>query len=110
MKKMITLLSLALLLLSLSPSYSMASVALGKKTYKKKFYKKCGFSGVQFARNHTQGEWEEIYLSGNIAQEAQRICPRLEDMTLETKRWKDIYQYVTKYASDGAYIPNGCTD
>jgi hypothetical protein len=87
----------------------MASVALGKKTYKKKFYKKCGFSGVAFARNHTQAEWEEIYISGNIAQEAQTICPKLGSMKLETKRWKDIYQYVSKYASDGV-VPNGCND
>lgn len=107
---MITLLSLSVLLLSLLPSYSVASVALGKKTYKKKLYKKCGFSGVEFARKHTQAEWEAIYLSGKIAEEAQRICPNLENTELETKRWKDIYQYVTKYASDGAYVPNGCTD
>lgn len=110
MKKMLTLLSLALLLLSISPSYSMASVALGKKTYKKMFYKKCGFSGVQFARNHTQAEWEKIYRSGNLPQEAQVICPKLDNTLLETKNWKDIYQYVSKYASDGSYIPNGCND
>jgi len=107
MKKMITLLSIALLL---SPSYSKASVALGKKTYKKKFYKKCGFSGVEFARNHTQAEWEEIYRSGNMKQEARMICPGLESLTLESDKWKDIYLYVSKYASDGAYIPNGCSD
>jgi len=107
MKKITTLLSIALLL---SPSYGMASVALGKKTYKKKLYKQCGFSGMEFARKHTQAEWEEIYISGNIAQEARTICRGLEDMTLDSERWKDIYQYVLKYASDGAYIPNGCTD
>ncbi|HEY9189256.1 MAG TPA: hypothetical protein VIM88_00130 [Sulfurovum sp.] len=110
MKKMFTLLSLSLLLLSLSPSYTMASVALGKKLYKKKFYKSCGFSGVEFARKHTQAEWEEIYRSGGLPQEARTICPSLEKMTLKTKDWKSIHQYVTKYASDGAYIPNGCTD
>jgi len=106
MKKTISLLSLALLL---SPSYSTASVALGKKIYQKKFYKKCGFSGAEFARNHTQAEWEEIYHSGNLPKEAQTICPKLENTLLETEKWKDIYQYVTKYASDGV-IPNGCND
>ena len=107
MKKMFTLLSLALLL---SPSYSTASVALGKKIYKKKLYKSCGFSGVEFARKHTQGEWEEIYRSGELPQEAGTICPNLEKVALKSDDWKSIYQYVTKYASDGAYIPNGCTD
>lgn len=109
MKKMLTLLSLALLLLSITPSYSMASVALGKKTYKKMFYKECGFSGVQFARNHTQSEWEEIYESGDLPQEAQTICPKLDIATVDSKRWKDIYQYVSKYAKDGV-APNGCND
>lgn len=109
MKKLINLPFLSLLLLCISPSYSLASVALGKKTYKHTFYKKCGFSGVQFARKHTQGEWEEIYESGDLPQESHVICPKLDIVTVESKRWKDIYQYVTKYAKDGV-APNGCND
>ena len=109
MKKLITTLSVSILLVSLFPSNSIASVALGKKTYKKKFHKVCGFTSVKFARNHTQGEWEEIYEAGKLPQEAQIICPKLDVTTIKNERWKDIFDYVTKYALDGV-APNGCTD
>ncbi|MDD3591492.1 MAG: hypothetical protein PHO65_02535 [Sulfurovum sp.] len=109
MKKMITILSTSLLILTLSPSPSSASAALGKKIYKKRFHKTCGFSSVRFARNHTQGEWEAIYEAGNLPKEAQTICPQLDISALENDIWDDLYQYVTKYALDGL-APNGCTD
>lgn len=109
MKKWITNLSLVLLMMSLFPSHSIASATLGKKIYKKKFHKKCGFSGAKFARNHTQSEWEAIYEMGNLPREAQAICPKLDLLTLESDIWDDIYQHVTKYAIDGV-APNGCND
>lgn len=109
MKKIITTLSTSLLILTLLPSQSTASVALGKKIYKKKFQKTCGFSSVKFARNYKQGEWEEIYMSGNLPKEAQRICPELDTATIQDKYWDDLFEYVTKYALDGK-APNGCND
>lgn len=109
MKKIIATLSTSLLILTLLPSHSSASVALGKKIYKKKFQKKCGFTSVKFARNHTQGEWEDIYEAGNLPKEAQQICPKMDTSTIKGKYWDDIFEYVTKYALDGA-APNGCTD
>lgn len=109
MKKRISTISISMLLIFLFPSQSTASAALGKKTYKKKLHKACGFSSVKFARNHTQGEWEAIYEAGKLPQEAQKICPKLDLTTVKSERWEDIYQYVTKYALDGL-APNGCTD
>lgn len=102
-------LSSSLLILTLLPSQSSASVAMGKKIYKKKFHKKCGFSSVKFARNHTQGEWEEIYEADNLPKEAQRICPKLDTSMIKDKYWDDLFEYVTKYALDGV-APNGCND
>ncbi|MFT7880495.1 MAG: hypothetical protein ABXS91_08890 [Sulfurimonas sp.] len=109
MKKIIATLSTSLLILTLLPSQSSASVALGKKIYKKRLQKKCGFTSVKFARNHTQGEWEEIYQAANLPKEAQRICPKLDISTVKDTYWDDLFEYVTKYALDGV-APNGCTD
>ncbi len=109
MKRLLMKLSTAILMISILPSYSSASVALGKKTYIKKFYKKCGFSSVKFAKKHKQGEWEEIYLSGNLPLEAKKICPKLEISLIKSESWENVYQYVTKYAKDGV-AANGCND
>ncbi|MBD3791341.1 MAG: hypothetical protein IE918_04205 [Campylobacterales bacterium] len=109
MKRWITTLSMALLIVAFFPSHSSASAALGKKIYKKKLHKACGFSSVKFARNHTQGEWEAIYEAGKFPQEAQAICPKLDLSALKSGIWNDLYLYVTKYALDGL-APNGCTD
>ena len=109
MKKIIATLPTSLLILTLSPSQSSASAALGKKIYKKRFHKSCGFSSVRFARNHTQGEWEAIYEAGNLPKEAQVICPQLDISALQSDIWGDLYQYVTKYALDGV-APSGCND
>ena len=109
MKKIIATLSTSLLILTLAPSQSSASAALGKKIYKKSFQKTCGFSSVRFARNHTQGEWETIYEAGNLPKEAKVICPKMDISSLESDIWDDLYQYVTKYALDGV-APSGCND
>jgi hypothetical protein len=68
MKKLIGMVALALLVTMTVPTVSMAkaSAKKGQKIFKKKFRKSCGFSGVRFARNHTQAEWENIYDSGKF--------------------------------------------
>ena len=57
---------------------SNADVVTGQKLFKKKLRKACRFSGVRFARYHTQDQWEEIYNSGRFPAEAKKICPRLK--------------------------------
>lgn len=109
MKKIFTSLFFVLLTLTMLISNSTASVALGKKTYKKYFQKQCGFTSVKFARHYTQGEWEEIYEAGILPQKAHTICPNLDIATIEEKQWGNLYEYVYKYAKDGV-APNGCND
>jgi len=53
--------TLALIVMVSMPTVAIAGATKGQKIFKKKFRKKCRFSGVRFARNHTQAEWEEIY-------------------------------------------------
>ena len=109
MRKVIGVVALSLLISMSIPTSSMAGVKKGQRIYKKKFYKKCGFSGVIFARHHLQGEWEHIYETGKFPEEAKNICPKLTIETIEKKYWKDIYAYSVKYAKDGV-PPNGCND
>lgn len=109
MRKVIGVVALSLLISMSIPTSSMAEVTKGQRLYKKKFYKKCGFSGVMFARHHLQAEWEDIYETGKFQEEAKNICPKLTIETIETKYWKDIYEFSVKYAKDGI-PPNGCND
>ena len=101
MKKMLTVVALALFVASAIPTTAMANPKKGQKIFKKKFRKKCGFSGVRFARNHTQAEWEEIWDEGKFQQEAKKICPRLKLKKIKKKWWKHVYDFSYKYASDG---------
>ena len=73
----------------------------GQKIFKKKFRKKCGFSGVKFARHHTQGEWEELWESGKFKEEAKKICPRLKIEDIKESWWEHVYDFSYEYASDG---------
>ncbi|MEA3456607.1 MAG: hypothetical protein U9R26_08875 [Campylobacterota bacterium] len=86
------------------PSY--ADVATGQKLFKKKFRKSCRFSGVRFARYHTQSEWEEFYSEGKFPAEAKKICPRLKLDKIKNSWWPHIYDFTHEYASDSPHIPS----
>ena len=101
MKKILTILGLSLFILASMPTVASAGAKKGQKIFKKKFRKKCGFSGVRFARNHTQYEWEQIHSKGKFKEEAKRICPRLKVEKIRSSWWKDVYKFTYKYASDG---------
>lgn len=101
MKKIFTALLLSFFVTAAIPTSTMAGSKKGQKIFKKKFRKKCGFSGVRFARNHTQLEWEEIWDEGMFQNEAKKICPRLDIKKIKPKWWKHVYEFSHKYASDG---------
>jgi len=101
MKKLFTILVLALFVSASMPTAVMANAKKGQKIFKKKFRKKCGFSGVRFARNHTQAEWEDIWDDGKFKEEAKKICPRLNVKKIRKSWWKHVYDFSYKYASDG---------
>lgn len=82
-----------------------ANIEKGQKLFKKKLRKACGFSGVRFAHNHTQEEWQEIYESNKFQQETKKICPRLKLEKIKDSWWLHIYEFTYEYASDSAHIP-----
>lgn len=101
MKKVLTALALGLFVMATVPTVATAGAKKGQKLFKKKFRKSCGFSGVRFARNHTQSEWESIYDAGKFPAEAKKICPRLKLKKIRSSWWPHIYDFSKKYASDG---------
>src|SRR5665648_495060 len=74
-----------------------ADIEKGQKIFKKKFRKYCGFSGVKFARMHTQDEWEELYDNKKFPEEAKKICPRLKLNTIKAEWWEDVYEFTYEY-------------
>ena len=81
MKKMITIFALVAFsmvsMTTLSQATSKSHLKKGQRIFKKKLRRYCRFSGVRFARKHTQDEWEEIWDDGNFKKETKKICPRL---------------------------------
>jgi hypothetical protein len=45
----------------------------GQKIYLKKLKASCGINGDQFARKHTQKEWEDIHAAGKFSDELMKI-------------------------------------
>jgi hypothetical protein len=101
MKKLLMLLVLSFFVTAAMPTTVMAGAKKGQKIFKKKFRKKCGFSGVRFAHTHTQMEWEMLWDEGKFQDEAKKICPRLKLDKIKPEWWKDVYEFSHKYAKDG---------
>jgi hypothetical protein len=83
-----------------------ASTVEGQKIFKKKFRRSCRFSGVRFARYHTQMEWQSIYTEGKLSEEAKALCPRLNVDTIDSDEWFRVYEFIYEYASDSGHVPS----
>ncbi len=108
MRKLVTALTLVALTMASTPTVASASVKKGQKIFKKKMRKYCGFSGVRFARTHSQSEWEEIwYYDGQEAfmEEAKRICPKLPLKRIKKSWWKHVYDFTYEYGTGGSHVP-----
>ncbi len=105
MKKLVTALTLVAFAMVSTPTVSEASVKKGQKIYKKKMRKYCGFSGVRFAREHTQDEWEEIYDDGEFQAETKRICPKLPLKKIKKSWWQHVYEFTYEYGTGGSHVP-----
>ncbi len=101
MRRIIIMAVLSFFMMVSLPTAASADANKGQKIFKKKFRKKCKFSGVKFARHHTQAEWEEIYDDGKFPDEAKKICPRLKLDKIKASWWEPVYEFSVKYAKDG---------
>ena len=105
MKKLVTALSLVAFAMVSTPTVATASVAKGQKIFKKKMRKYCGFSGVKFARMHTQDEWEEIYEDGDFQKETKKLCPKLDVKKIKKSWWDHLYEFTYEYGAGGSHVP-----
>ncbi|TNF43260.1 MAG: hypothetical protein EP216_04125 [Epsilonproteobacteria bacterium] len=105
MKKLVTALSLVAFAMVSTPTVASASVSKGQKIYKKKMRKYCGFSGVRFAREHTQDEWEELWEDNEFKEETKRICPKLPLKKIKKSWWDHVYEFTYEYGTGGSHVP-----
>jgi len=105
MKRLMTALTLVAFTMVSTPTIASASVGTGQKIFKKKLRKYCGFSGVRFARMHSQDEWEEIYDDGGFAKETKKLCPRLDVTKIKKSWWKPLYEFTYEYGTGGSHVP-----
>jgi len=106
MKKLVTILSLAAFAMVSTPTVASADVNKGQKIFKKKLRKYCGFSGVRFARNHTQDEWEVIYDNDEFQAETKKICPKLPLNKIKKSWWSHLYDFTYEYGEGGSHVPH----
>jgi len=105
MKKMMTIFALVAFTMVSTPTISQASLKKGQRIFKKKLRKYCRFSGVKFAKKHTQDEWEEIWDEGLFKKETKKICPRLNLRRIKRHWWKHIYEFTYEYGKGGSHVP-----
>ncbi len=101
MKKLLVAFFVITLTMVTFTTTATAGASKGQKIFKKKFRKYCRFSGVKFARHHSQDEWEEIWEEGKFKVETKKICPKLKLKKIKDAWWEDVYEFSYKYASDG---------
>jgi len=104
MKKITTLAMAALFGAAMLSTPLSADVNKGKKLYAKKLKKVCGFNGAEFAKKHTQAQWEAV--KGSMDKEIKKLCPAVKDSALKSKYLKHYYDFAHKYASDSGNVPS----
>lgn len=105
MKRLMTALILVAFTMVSTPTVASADVAKGQKIFKKKLRKYCGFSGVRFARTHSQDEWEEIYDDGEFVNETKKICPKLDVTKIKKSWWPNLYEFTYEFGVGGSHVP-----
>ncbi len=82
-----------------------ADAEMGQKIYKKKLRKACKVSGVRFAQNHTQDEWQEINSAGKLPEEVKKICPSLDLEQIKGEWWPSLYDFFYEYGEGSSHVP-----
>lgn len=105
MRKIISFLSIAILMVFTLGTQAEASVIRGKRYYVKYLKKPCGFKGDVMGKMHTKKEWRDAYRNGTINLEIKKICPNIQTF-LSEKKQKHIYHFLSSFASDSGNVPS----
>lgn len=64
----------------------------------------CDMTSIDFAKNYTQEDWDEIYDADEFKKVVLELCPNIEGQYQDI--WTSpLYQFAIKYASDVDDIP-----
>lgn len=103
MKKVQTILILALVTLGFVSTPVFADSNKGQKIFIKVLKKPCGFTGGDMAKKHTQEEWKAIYDANMLNDEMQKECPGAKP--LKKSYVPHVYDFLYNYASDSGNVP-----
>jgi len=96
----------ALLGLAVVTTTASADADKGQKIYSKKLKKVCGMNGGDFAKKHTQEEWEKINEDGKLKDEIKSICTEANVDKLKDKHLENLGDFVVEFASDSGNVPS----
>jgi hypothetical protein len=104
MKKILTILLVAIMSISFFTTSAFAGSDKGQKIIIKKLKRPCGFNGAVLASKHTQEEWTTLFNDGKLNTELIIICPKAKP--LKKRYIEDVYDFLNNYASDSGNVPS----
>ncbi len=111
MKKFFSTFFAAVLALGLISTVASADVDKGQKLIVKKIKKACSEDGIknggELAAKHTQAEWTKLKEEGKLAEEIQKLCPKVDaKKALKEKYLAHYYDFLNNFASDSGNVPS----
>jgi hypothetical protein len=103
MKKLISLVSAAVLFVGLFAAIASADPGKGQKIFIKEMKPACGFDGGTMAKKHTQAEWKAIQEAGKLNEELLKQCPKAQP--LKENYIEHVFDFLYNYASDSGNVP-----
>lgn len=103
MKKVLSLLVVAIVALAFVSTPVFADSNKGQKIFIKVMKKPCGFTGGDMAKKHTQEEWKAINDAGTLNDEMLKECPTAKP--LKDSYLPHVYDFLYNYASDSGNVP-----
>jgi len=108
MKRVFTLLFVALIGLTFATTTVSADAGKGQKIILKKLKKACIKAGIEnggvLAKKHTQAEWKAIQESDKLNDELATLCPGAKK--LKPKYAVHTFDFLYNYASDSGNVPS----
>ncbi|MEA1914449.1 MAG: cytochrome C [Campylobacterota bacterium] len=104
MKKLLSIVMAAGLMVAFTATTASADVAKGQKLFSKKLKKSCGMTGAKMAGKHSQDEWETLQEDGKLAEEIMKICPDVKKV--KEKYLPHYYDFFKEYANDSGNVPS----
>jgi hypothetical protein len=103
MRKLMTILFIAMIAAAFASAPAFADPGKGQKIFIKILKKPCGMTGGEMAVKHTQEEWQQIYDAGQLNEELLNVCPDAEPV--KDSYLPHVFDFLFNYASDSGNVP-----